>query len=127
MLSQVKTRLHRIVTQKIHRKLSKKWYRKPNNMGDRGAMTGEWLANCQACSVPKFSSVFNRAHVKYDIIIHSLCTITKIFVFLRKNLKDWLVFSTFCYCICKPKQAYRTSLLICNIKSLSLYIILHNS
>lgn len=43
-------------------------YDKLNSMGDRGAMTGEWLANCQACSVPEFSSIFNRAHVKYDII-----------------------------------------------------------
>lgn len=43
-------------------------YDKLNNMVDRGAMTGEWLANCQACSVPEFSSVFNRARVKYDII-----------------------------------------------------------
>lgn len=43
-------------------------YDKLNSMGDRGAMTGEWLSNCQACSVPEFSSVFNRASVKYDII-----------------------------------------------------------
>ena len=31
-------------------------------------MTGEWLAHCQACSVPEFASVFNRAGVRYDII-----------------------------------------------------------
>ncbi|SDZ92375.1 L-arabinose isomerase [Porphyromonadaceae bacterium KH3R12] len=43
-------------------------YDKLNNMGDRGAMTGEWLANCQACSVPEFASVFNRASIQYDII-----------------------------------------------------------
>lgn len=43
-------------------------YDKLNSMADRGAMTGEWLANCQACSVPEFSSVFNRARVKYDIV-----------------------------------------------------------
>ena len=29
-------------------------YRKVNSMGDRGKMTGEWLAHCQACSVPEF-------------------------------------------------------------------------
>lgn len=39
-----------------------------NNLDDRGKMTGEWLANCQACSVPEFASVFNRANIKYDII-----------------------------------------------------------
>lgn len=43
-------------------------YDKLNSMEDRGAMTGEWLANCQACSIPEFSSVFNRAHVRYDIV-----------------------------------------------------------
>lgn len=39
-----------------------------NSLGDRGAMTGEWLANCQACSVPEFCAVFNRADVRYDIV-----------------------------------------------------------
>lgn len=43
-------------------------YEKLNKMTDRGEMTGEWLANCQACSIPEFASVFNRAAVKYDII-----------------------------------------------------------
>ena len=35
-------------------------YQKLNSMGDRGRMTGEWLAHCQACSVPEFASVLNR-------------------------------------------------------------------
>jgi len=39
-----------------------------NNLGDRGKMTGEWLAHCQACSVPEFACVFNRAGIKYDIV-----------------------------------------------------------
>lgn len=39
-----------------------------NSMGDRGKMTGEWLAHCQACSVPEIACVFNRAQVRYDII-----------------------------------------------------------
>lgn len=43
-------------------------YQKVNSMGDRGKMTGEWLAHCQACSVPEFAGVFNRAGVKYDIV-----------------------------------------------------------
>ena len=38
-----------------------------NGMSDRGEMTGEWLANCQACSLPEFCSVFNRAGTKYDV------------------------------------------------------------
>lgn len=43
-------------------------YTKINSMTDRGDMTGEWLANCQVCSVPEFACVFNKARVKYDII-----------------------------------------------------------
>ncbi|WP_368337685.1 arabinose isomerase [Parabacteroides merdae] len=39
-----------------------------NGLGDRGKMTGEWLAYCQACSVPEFAGVFNRAGISYDII-----------------------------------------------------------
>lgn len=43
-------------------------YQKVNSMNDRGKMTGEWLAHCQACSVPEFASVFNRSNIRYDII-----------------------------------------------------------
>lgn len=39
-----------------------------NTLGDRGKMTGEWLANCQACSVPEFANVFNRAGIPYRIV-----------------------------------------------------------
>lgn len=39
-----------------------------NAMGDRGRMTGEWLANCQACSVPEVACVFNRLGLRYDIV-----------------------------------------------------------
>lgn len=39
-----------------------------NSMGDRGRMTGEWLANCQACSVPEVACVFNRLGIRYDIV-----------------------------------------------------------
>lgn len=39
-----------------------------NAMGDKGKMTGEWLANCQACSVPEIAGVFNNASISYDII-----------------------------------------------------------
>ncbi|MDR3227875.1 MAG: L-fucose/L-arabinose isomerase family protein [Puniceicoccales bacterium] len=43
-------------------------YARLNALGDRGKMTGEWLAHCQACSAPEFASVFNRAGVRYEII-----------------------------------------------------------
>lgn len=39
-----------------------------NSMGDRGRMTGMWLENCQACSIPELASVFKRSGRKYDIV-----------------------------------------------------------
>src|SRR5574344_54477 len=43
-------------------------YEMINNLGDRGKMTGEWLAHCQACSLPEFACVFNRSGISYDIV-----------------------------------------------------------
>jgi L-arabinose isomerase len=34
-----------------------------NKMGDRTKMTGEWLAHCQACSVPEIANVFKRCRI----------------------------------------------------------------
>jgi len=39
-----------------------------NALGDRGKMTGAWLENCQACSVPEIASVFNRSGIQYDFV-----------------------------------------------------------
>jgi L-arabinose isomerase len=39
-----------------------------NKLGDRGKMTGLWLENCQACSVPEIASVFNRTGIQYDFV-----------------------------------------------------------
>jgi L-arabinose isomerase len=36
-----------------------------NALGDRTRMTGEWLAWCQACSVPEIANVFRRAGVSF--------------------------------------------------------------
>ena len=36
-----------------------------NKMGDRTAMTGEWLAYCAACPVPEIANVFNRAKIDF--------------------------------------------------------------
>lgn len=46
-----------------------KWF---NALGDRGRMTGEWLAYCQACSAPEIASVFNRAEIDYHLITGTL-------------------------------------------------------
>ena len=37
-------------------------------MTDRGAMTGEWLAHCQACVAPELASVFRRTGHPYRLI-----------------------------------------------------------
>ena len=39
-----------------------------NKLGDRGKMTGEWLAHCQACSVPELANVFNRSGIGYEFV-----------------------------------------------------------
>ena len=36
-----------------------------NAMTDRGKMTGEWLAYCQACPVPEISNVFRRCNIPF--------------------------------------------------------------
>jgi len=43
-----------------------------NKLGDRGVMTGEWLAHCQACSAPEIASVFNRAGIDYNLVTGTL-------------------------------------------------------
>jgi L-arabinose isomerase len=43
-------------------------YARFNALGDRGRMTGEWLAHCQACAVPEIANVFNNTGVEYDIV-----------------------------------------------------------
>ncbi len=40
-------------------------YAKFNAMGDRTAMTGEWLAHCGACPVPEIANVFSRARIDF--------------------------------------------------------------
>ena len=39
-----------------------------NRMGDRTAMTGEWLAHCSACPVPEIANVFKRARIPFEQI-----------------------------------------------------------
>jgi L-arabinose isomerase len=43
-------------------------YKTFNAIGDRGKMTGEWLAYCQSCVAPEISSVLNRAKIKFELI-----------------------------------------------------------
>ena len=39
-----------------------------NKMGDRTAMTGEWLAHCSACPVPEIANVFKRSGIPFEQI-----------------------------------------------------------
>lgn len=41
-------------------------------LADRGARTGEWLAHCQACSAPELANVFNRAGIRYQLLVGAL-------------------------------------------------------
>lgn len=56
-----------------------------NSLGDRGKMTGEWLAHCQACAVPEFAGVFNRAGVRYDILTGYLSE-----KYVWKEIASWM-------------------------------------
>jgi L-arabinose isomerase len=47
-------------------------YRWFNTLGDRGKMTGEWLAFCQACSVPEIGNVFARAAIPFHQVTGTL-------------------------------------------------------
>lgn len=47
-------------------------YAKFNAMGDRTKMTGEWLAHCQACSVPEIANAFLRAGIRFYQITGTL-------------------------------------------------------
>ena len=40
-------------------------YAKFNALGDRTAMTGDWLAHCAACPVPEIANVFSRAGIDF--------------------------------------------------------------
>lgn len=39
-----------------------------NALGDRGTMTGEWLAHCQACSVPEIAAVLRRVGIPFHVV-----------------------------------------------------------
>jgi L-arabinose isomerase len=43
-------------------------YAKFNKMGDRTAMTGEWLLHCASCPVPEIANVFNRCAIAFHQI-----------------------------------------------------------
>lgn len=56
-----------------------------NSLGDQGKMTGEWLANCQACAVPEIANVFNRSDIQYEFVTGHLEDETA-----WKEIKGWI-------------------------------------
>lgn len=60
-------------------------YEKFNALGDRGKMTGEWLAHCQACSVPELANVFNRSGIDYEFVTGYLDEAA-----VWEELQDWI-------------------------------------
>ena len=43
-----------------------------NRIGDRTAMTGEWLRHCAACPVPEMANVFSRAGISFHQVTGTL-------------------------------------------------------
>jgi L-arabinose isomerase len=43
-------------------------YEKFNSLGDRGVMTGEWLAHCQACCAPEIANAFNAGGIDFNLV-----------------------------------------------------------
>ena len=56
-----------------------------NGLGDRALMTGEWLAHCQACSVPELACVLKRAGLRFDIVTGHLADEE-----MWQELADWM-------------------------------------
>ncbi|MDR3308964.1 MAG: L-fucose/L-arabinose isomerase family protein [Tannerella sp.] len=56
-----------------------------NSLGDRGKMTGFWLAHCQACSAPEIANVFNRAGLRYEFVTGYLAD-----TFAWKEIEGWV-------------------------------------
>nr|WP_318383244.1 L-fucose/L-arabinose isomerase family protein [uncultured Enterobacter sp.] len=40
-----------------------------NQLADRGARTGQWLAHCQACTAPELVNVFQRAQIPFELVV----------------------------------------------------------
>lgn len=61
-------------------------YSRFNRMGDRTAMTGEWLAHCGSCPVPEIANVFNRARIPFHQVTGQLRNDPVV----TAELRDWI-------------------------------------
>lgn len=57
-----------------------------NKLGDRTKMTGEWLANCQACSVPEIANAFLRSGVEF----YQITGVLQDDPFVDDKLRAWI-------------------------------------
>jgi L-arabinose isomerase len=57
-----------------------------NQLGDRAAMTGEWLAYCQACPVPEIANVFARSRIPF----HQVTGMLENDPIAWKEIGDWV-------------------------------------
>ena len=57
-----------------------------NALGDRTAMTGEWLAHCAACPVPEIANVFNRAGIAF----HQVTGVLHGDPIVEDEIDDWI-------------------------------------
>jgi L-arabinose isomerase len=61
-------------------------YARFNRMGDRTAMTGEWLAWCSACPVPEIASVFLRCGIPF----HQVTGMLRDDPVCWREIDDWI-------------------------------------
>jgi L-arabinose isomerase len=61
-------------------------YERFNRIGDRTAMTGEWLAYCSSCPVPEIANVLRRLHLPFQQITGVLHDDPVCWI----NLDEWL-------------------------------------
>jgi L-arabinose isomerase len=66
-----------------------------NKMGDRTQMTGEWLAHCQACSVPEIANVFRRCGIPFFQITGML----EGDALVLKEMEEWLDAGRVAHCM----------------------------
>ena len=64
-----------------------------NRMKDRTQMTGEWLAHCQACSVPEIANVFCRCRIPFHQVTGMLDREDECW----SEIRDWLIASRVAY------------------------------
>jgi L-arabinose isomerase len=57
-----------------------------NALGDRTAMTGDWLAHCSACPVPEIANVFNRSGIQF----HQVTGVLQGDAVVEQEINDWM-------------------------------------